>query len=252
MVGYALSTKDGVAATKAGAVTTLEHDAERVAVEADYLVLAVPPRATVELLRRLAGTIRARGLYCTDVASVKAVVVRRAADLGLGDYFAGSHPLAGTHLTGFTASSEHQFDGAVVYVTPVPGHERAAAEAADFWQQAMGAHPVSIVPEQHDRLMATTSHLPQALSSALAVALARTAPGGVSVGAGARSVTRLAAGDPDLWVEILLANGDEVLASLAHLDEALEGLRSALEEKDPSALQAWLREGAAWRRRFEP
>ena len=86
--------------------------------------------------------------------------------------FAGSHPLAGTHVSGFAASDGSLFEGALVYVIPVDGGEHAHDEVVHFWKDVMGAHPVTIEAEQHDQLLAWTSHLPQSVASALAVAVA--------------------------------------------------------------------------------
>src|SRR5581483_1758075 len=83
------------------------------------------------------------------------------------------------------------------------------------------AHPVLMDAAQHDRQLALTSHLPQAVASLLAHLLARAVPPGASVGPGARDVTRLAASEPALWTEILLMNRDEVLPALRALEEPL-------------------------------
>src|SRR3989449_11602123 len=124
--------------------------------------------------------------------------------------FAGGHPLAGTHARGFRAARLGLFTDAVVYVTPTRDGGAAAREVAHFWSETLGAHPVVIDAAQHDRQLAVTSHLPQAVASLLASFLARAAPPGASFGPGARDTTRVAASDPALWAEIFLMNRDDL------------------------------------------
>jgi prephenate dehydrogenase len=107
---------------------------------------------------------------------------------------------------------------------------------------------VTLDPRAHDQLLAWTSHLPQAAASALAVALARAGPSGVTYGTGARDTTRLAASSVEMWRDILLLNREAVLAAMDGLEDQLGGLRQALASANVAALTQWLEAGAAWRR----
>lgn len=218
---------------------------------ADLVVLAAPPGANLALLADVAKRIAGGKAIATDVSSVKRPIVERAAALGLQAQFAGSHPLAGTHASGFDASDAKLFDGALVYVTPVDGGDRAHDEVVHFWKEVMNAHPVTIEAEQHDQLLAWTSHLPQSASSALAVAVADSGPRGATFGRGARSTTRLAASSSDMWTDILMQNREPVLRALKALADAQAELREALEQMDEARVRAWLERGAAWRRGIE-
>lgn len=251
ILGYALSPADGVAAARAGAVTEVSTRAEQAVERADLVVLAAPPRATLDLIDRLAPALSARRCLCADVSSVKTAIVRRAVARGLTELFAGSHPFAGTHESGFTAARPDMFAGEIVYVTPAEGGERAGAEVADFWERVIGAHPVIMTPERHDMFVAWTSHLPQAVASALAVALAEHSPDGARVGAGARSTTRLAASSVSMWTDVLLLNREPVLEALEGLDRAVGTLRKALDAGDAAAIGEWLQSGHAWRRQLD-
>ena len=113
------------------------------------------------------------------------------------------------------------------------------------------AHAVVIDAAQHDRQLALTSHLPQAVASLLAQYLARSAPAGATFGPGARDTTRLAASQPALWTEVFLMNRDELLPALRSLEEPLGELERALEAGDAVGLTAWLRRSAEWRRRLD-
>jgi prephenate dehydrogenase len=248
IIGYSPLPAEGVAALKAGAITEVAERPHRVVEAADLVVLAAPPGANLRLLRDLQGELLRRGSWCTDVTSVKRPVVELAESLGLERVFAGSHPLAGTHESGFAAAKPSMLDGAVVYVTPLSQGERAAAEVADYWAGVCGAQPVTCDAAEHDRVLAWTSHLPQAVASALAAALARAGPRAVTVGPGARDTTRLAASDPGLWHDVLLLNREALLSALDAVEGEFGRLRQALTTGDGAELSAWLETGRAWRR----
>lgn len=248
VVGYSPLPAEGVAALKAGAITEVAERTQRVVEAADLVVLAAPPGANLRLLRDLRGDLLRRGRLCTDVTSVKRPVVDLAERLGLEGVFAGSHPLVGTHESGFGAAKPSLLEGAVVYVTPLTRGERAGEEVADFWAGVCGAHPVTCDAAEHDRVLAWTSHLPQAVASALAAALARGGPRAVTVGPGARDTTRLAASDPGLWHDVLLLNREALLSALEAVEGELGRLRHALTTGNGAELSAWLETGRSWRR----
>src|SRR5574341_2386723 len=177
ILGWSPLPAERVAAVKRGALDDSPNTPEDVARQAELLVLAAPPAANLHWLETLAPTQR-EGAFVTDTGSVKRAVVACARSLGrLGGRFAGSHPLAGSHESGFATARPGLFQEAVVYVTPVSdGPDDAAREIAHFWETVAGAHPVMISADRHDAQLAVTSHLPQALSSLLARALSQTPP----------------------------------------------------------------------------
>src|SRR5690349_4873552 len=119
VLGYSPVPAEGVAAVKVGAVTEVATSVHRVAREADLVVIAAPPGASMDQLRAILPDLGARKVWCTDVSSVKGPIARLAEELGLARCFAGSHPLAGTHRTGFQAARADLFTRAIVYVTPL-------------------------------------------------------------------------------------------------------------------------------------
>jgi prephenate dehydrogenase len=251
VVGYAASARDRAEAARAGAITEVAHGAEQVARDVELVVLAVPPAASLELLRRLASTLRDRPVLCTDVSSVKAPIVELARTLHLDSVFAGSHPFAGTQASGFEAAREDLLTSQVVYVTPVGPDPRPAAEVTDFWDRVIGMRPVAISAEQHDRQLAWTSHLPQVVASALAGALAGLGPEGATYGPGARSTTRLASSSVEMWTDIFRMNRTAILETMAGFSGVFEGLRVALSREDEDAVATWLSRAAEWRRMLD-
>ncbi|HEX9282890.1 MAG TPA: prephenate dehydrogenase/arogenate dehydrogenase family protein, partial [Gemmatimonadales bacterium] len=250
VLGWSPEPAERVAAVRQGALDDAPARPADVARAAELLVLAAPPAANLELLERLRAEVRPDALV-TDVGSVKRAVVAQAEAVGLGPRFAGGHPLAGTHARGFGAARLGLFTGAVVYVTPTGDGAGAAREVAHFWSDTLAAHPVLIDAAHHDRQLAVTSHLPQAVASLLASYLAQASPPGATFGPGARDTTRVAASEPALWTEIFLMNRDELLPALRSLEAPLGELERALETGDAAALTAWLTRAAEWRRRLD-
>ncbi|HEV8176456.1 MAG TPA: prephenate dehydrogenase/arogenate dehydrogenase family protein, partial [Gemmatimonadales bacterium] len=115
VVGYSPDRSEGIQALKASAISDLAETPLDAVRGADLVVLAVPPRATLDLIVRLAGELE-RGAILTDVCSVKTPVVQQAVSAGLGDRFAGGHPLAGTHESGFACARPDRLRGCVVYI----------------------------------------------------------------------------------------------------------------------------------------
>jgi prephenate dehydrogenase len=249
--GYSPLPAESVAALKSGAITEIAQDTHHLAATADLVVLAAPPGAILTLLQQLGPELLARRVLCTDTASVKQPVVALAERLGLGAVFAGSHPYAGTHESGFAAARPSMLHRAVVYVTPLADGEAAAREIGDFWAAICEAAPVVGDAADHDAILGWTSHLPQAVASALAAALARSGPH-ASYGGGARDTTRLAASNTALWHDILLSNREPVLRGLEAMEDELGRLRQALAAGDSEALTAWLDFARTWRRRQGP
>jgi prephenate dehydrogenase len=251
VIGYCFSRKDGVAAAKSGAVSELATDIRRVAAGSELVVLATCPRKTIELLERIGGLI-GKGTFLTDTSPVKVPVVSRATQLGLSECFAGSHPFAGSHNEGFELAHPDRLESEIVYVTPLGKGDEAAREVADFWDRAIGAQPVTLEAEVHDRVIAWTQHLPRAAASALAAALKHSGPKGSTYGAEALAATDVAGGAVDLWADVLTMNAEHMLNALGGIEDELRSLKDALGRRDRSFVREWLEEARNWRRGVGP
>jgi prephenate dehydrogenase len=249
IVGYSPLRGEAVAALRASAVSEVADSPARAVRGVELVVLAVPPGPTLDLIDRL-GPALEPGAIVTDVCSVKGPVMARAAASGLRDRFAGSHPLAGTHDSGFAAARPDRLRGCVVYVCEGMSDEgaRVARGVMRFWEEVLEAQPILIAAEAHDRQLAWTSHLPQAAAYALAKALADRQLGGVSYGTGARDTTRLAASSADMWLDILLQNREPLSEALASVETRLGDLRRLLEAGDRQGLEEFLETAREFRR----
>jgi prephenate dehydrogenase len=252
VIGYSPNPAEAVKALQATAITEIADSPVQVVRQCDLIILATPPKATLDLLQTLAPLV-GREAILTDVCSVKAPIMRQALGCGLGDQFAGAHPLAGTHESGFVAARPDRLRGCVVYICEtgsLAGH-RAAAAVSGFWEEILGASPIRIDPEVHDRQLAWTSHLPQAIAYVLAKVLSSQGLGGVSFGSGARDTMRLAASSPELWVEVLSQNVKPVSTALEQTQEALAELRKLLSQGDEAGLRNYLTTAHRFRQGIE-
>jgi prephenate dehydrogenase len=149
--------------------------------------------------------------------------------------------LAGSEKGGPGEASQTLFEGKTVVLTPTGQTSEADRRLlVEFWSN-LGARVVIETAERHDQILAATSHLPHLLASALAAAtpgeqLALTATGWADT-------TRIAAGDPELWQQILLGNREQVLAALARFESLLGQMRDVLSAGDASMLKAYLAQG---------
>ena len=253
VVGFSPDRSEGVEALKASAITDLADSPASAVRGAELVILAVPPQPTLAFIAELAARLDKTALL-SDVCSIKAAVVNQAQSAGIGDRFAGAHPLAGTHETGFRSARPDRLRGCIVYIceSGSPGGHRAADAIAGFWERTMEASPVRIEAENHDRQLAWTSHLPQAVACALTRCLAQHSQPGVSYGTGARDTTRLAASNPDMWADILLLNATTVGAALERTESQLWELRQLLATGDAGRLRSYLTEAQAFRRGMDP
>ncbi|MBM4270163.1 MAG: prephenate dehydrogenase, partial [Deltaproteobacteria bacterium] len=220
---------------------------------ADLVVLATP----IGSLARMAGEIAPRlapGAIVTDVGSVKSGVVESCtAALGARARFVGGHPIAGTETSGAQAARIDLFAGARCVLTPNATTDREAlAGVRGLWESA-GMDVVEMSAEEHDRILALTSHLPHVAAFALALATrdAREAGGAdplAFAGPSFRDMTRVASSSPEMWRDILLANAASVGHGLERFGARLEELGRAVREGDPDALRSLLEDSRALRR----
>jgi prephenate dehydrogenase len=208
----------------------------------DVLVLAAPPEAVA----RLAATIVTEGLV-VDVAGVKGPIVRAAAT----PRFVGTHPMAGREHSGAAASSPALFRGAA-WVVVTDGATEDDLALVEELVAATGARPIRMTAEEHDEAVSMISHLPQVLAAVL-VTEAADRTNAMELAAGSfRDLTRVAASDPSVWTQLLLANRDAVIAAAADLRGRLERLGDALERGDADAVRSLLERARQVRRALAP
>ncbi|HVC99038.1 MAG TPA: prephenate dehydrogenase/arogenate dehydrogenase family protein [Pirellulales bacterium] len=234
VVGIGRRTTSLRTARQMGAVTRTTLDLARGVARAELVIVCTP-------VGRIAADVRAATLACragallTDVGSTKAeIVAALEGKLPRQTRFVGSHPLAGGEKSGPAAATADLLIGRTVIVTPSAAtHDDDYAAIAALWS-GLGANVARMSPADHDRALAATSHLPHMAASALAAA---TPEADLPLVAGGwLDTTRVAAGDAELWRQILSSNRAHVLTALARYEGVLASLRRALERGDDAKL----------------
>jgi prephenate dehydrogenase len=226
VIGIGRSQAGLDAARRAAAVTDTSTDIAAAA-DADLVVVAAGVAAIPALLDTIDAVVKP-GTLITDAGSTKGSIVaawerRRASRRGR---FVGAHPLAGSHRRGAAAAAADLFAGRVTVVTPAPKTPPADAEEAGGFWAALGSTVFMMAPREHDKLLAATSHAPHVVAAAIAAAtpaVARQFTAG-----GWRDTTRIAAGDPELWADILLDNAAQVAPALRRIATTQEKLLAAI------------------------
>ncbi|WP_136042274.1 MULTISPECIES: prephenate dehydrogenase [unclassified Microbacterium] len=239
-VGHALRSKGiDVVLTDASPAQlrlAVDYGAGRLAADDDtpaLIVVAVPPDVTADVIQ--AELERFPEAVVTDVASVKLEPFRtlQARGVDLTRYI-GSHPLAGRERGGAISARADLFVGRPWVVCRDEDTKAADLALVEALALDVGAMPLEMTPEEHDRSVALTSHVPQVVASLLAGRLADAEEGALRLaGQGVRDTTRIAASAPELWVQILGANAGPVVEILDALAGDLADVAAALRE--PSA-----------------
>lgn len=229
------------AAHQKGAVTDTTTDIKQGVAEADLVVVCTPVTTVADFVREMADSVPA-GAVITDAASTKAsIVTSLEPQVAAGLPFVGSHPLAGSHLTGVAAAIDDLFEDRNVIITPTKtSGSESLQTVTEFWA-ALGAKTHHMDANAHDEIVASTSHLPHVVAAALAGVTPE--PGLPFTAAGWCDTTRVAAGSPKLWLDILQDNQTELLAALDRFGGQMDAFRQAIEDNNQSAITELLEQG---------
>jgi prephenate dehydrogenase len=243
-IGVSADPGEGERALETGALDHLADHPEEVAENSDLLIYATPLDVTVDLLGRQAPLL-GPDTVITDVASLKKPVMEAATRAGLSGRFVGSHPMAGSHRSGFGASAGDLFRDSVAWIC-ASGAGSASRDAVHSLWQAVGAVPTPIQAEAHDALMSRVSHLPQVVANALAGLLAEEGIQRTQLGGGGRDMTRLATSPPSMWLPLFRESGPELSMLLRRLAEDLDSLADSLGRGDEVALRTLMERTRHW------
>jgi prephenate dehydrogenase len=232
-------------ALQLGVIDRFSLDLAAAVEKADVVVIATPTLIAADMMQQLAeltrqGKLSAEAII-TDVASVKGSLLSAAVD-AFGEVPANlvlGHPIAGSEKSGVEAAKADLFVNHRVILTPTAETNPAALQTITELWQATGAEVVQMSVDEHDNVLAATSHLPHVLAFSLVDALAgspqqqqifRFAAGGF------RDFTRIASSDPTMWRDISLANSEAILAAIDRFSDNLADLRKDIEQADSGAI----------------
>jgi prephenate dehydrogenase len=243
---------DGGAAARAAELGALDEAApslEDAVAGAELAVVAAPVTA---LPAQVSAVLAAsRDATVTDVGSTKGSVVAAA---GEGERFIGGHPVCGSEAHGPEHARADLFEGATWFLTPLAATDPGRYRELHGFVASLGAVPVAVDPEAHDRLLALVSHLPHALANLLLNQAGSTRIEGheplAAAGGSLKDMTRVAGANPRIWVDIFLENAAALRGALAEHRRAVERLEAALEAGDAGFLARWIGDASLNRRRL--
>ncbi len=240
----------GRAGLEAGAATWIADSLGEAVSTADLTFVCGPVAGLPSLVGEALERVPA-GAVVTDVGSTKG---RLVAAVGDAPGFVGGHPVCGSEARGVANARADLFDGATWFLTPGPATDPVRHRAVHGYVSALGARPVAIDADAHDRLVALTSHLPHALANLLANQAGAGRIDGhdplTAVGGSFRDMTRVAGANPRIWVDIFLDNRAALLDGLREHGRAIDTLVRALEREDAGYVARWIAEASGHRRRM--
>lgn len=233
----AVGRRDLSPAVKAGIIDEFGNDLAAACADADMVILCTPVDTILEQLPLVMAAAKP-GAIVTDVGSTKERLVARAHGLASAARYVGSHPMVGSHLTGWEHAREDLIAQGITYVTLTESCDaEAAAETGRFWA-ALGARIVYIHPQRHDQVCALLSHAPHMAAVAVVELLGRSREDinmvGLLAGTGLRDTTRIAMGSADVWTEIARHNGENIATLLENLGGILHEMAEKIRRGDDS------------------
>ena len=255
VVGYSPTAGSRDAALALGAIDAAFDTPAAAAQGSDLVLLALPVARTEATLRAITGALPPEAVVM-DVGSTKTDVVdaaARALATAQLPFFVPAHPIAGKAQAGMAHAEASLYTGCLVVLTPGPHtNVHAVAKARDLWQ-ALQCRVREMTPQAHDAGFAAVSHLPHLLAFALMNAITEQPEAAellALAGPGFRDFSRIAAGEPTLWRDVLLANRAQVQRQSALFRAQLDTLERCLEQGDSAQLSDLIaqasRARAAW------
>jgi len=245
VVGYSKSPSTVERARRLGVIDIAAESALLAVSGSDIVLISVPVAASDATFKAIRHMVEPGTLFM-DVGSTKRDVVdvaRRVLRERIGS-FVPAHPIAGKEVAGVEHADAQLYQGKQVILTPLPQTDPVMVQkATDVWA-AIGCQVLRMTPENHDAAFAAVSHLPHLLAFAYFNAVISQPAGREFLslaGPGFRDFTRIAAGDPTVWRDILLANREEVLKQSQRLRHALDAFEVVMRSGNQEALEDLIR-----------
>lgn len=242
ITGAGRSRKALELALRLGVIDRVVETLSQAVGDADLIVLASPVGAFEHIVTEIGPGLK-KGAILTDVGSVKGVLVKRIeAILPAGVHYIPGHPIAGKEKHGVAEASGTLFQGAKCILTPTVRTDPQALETVKALWSAAGANVVLMDADAHDHIFAAVSHLPHTAAFAMVNTVAEFSAGSENYmsfsGAGFRDFTRIAASSPEMWRDVCLLNGNNILEMIEQYQSALNSIKKAIELQDAGKLDA--------------
>ena len=240
IIGVGRNEKNLQLAVKLGVIDRYELSIKQAVKGADVVVLCTPVGSFKKILEELKENWSANCIY-TDVGSTKESVVTALEDVfgDIPENFVAAHPIAGSENNGVAAATDHLFENKRVIITPVKQTNQAKHKQCALWWEGMGASVSEMTVEHHDEVFAATSHLPHILAYTL-VELLKSKQDEQEIfeyaAGGFKDFTRIASSDPEMWADICVANGTQLVKIMKELERVNQKVSSLIEAKDKQGL----------------
>ncbi|MCR4694993.1 MAG: prephenate dehydrogenase [Pseudobutyrivibrio sp.] len=211
--------------------------------QCDIIFLCSPVKINCDYLRKLKDVVKPECII-TDVGSVKGDITAVARELNMTNQFIGGHPMTGSEMTGLAYSSALLLENAYYILTADSNMNKDTYDEFCSYIGSLGAIPIKLSPEEHDKATATVSHLPHLIAASLVnlvkdkdteLAICKTIAAG-----GFKDITRIASSSPTMWQHIFLSNRDAVLKLLGDYKKELEEFEQAISDSnEDEILKLW-------------
>ncbi|MGE5404595.1 MAG: prephenate dehydrogenase/arogenate dehydrogenase family protein [Candidatus Saccharibacteria bacterium] len=212
---------------------------EQIVDQADYVFICTPIKHIGEIVAQIGAHCKP-GCIVTDVGSTKQGIVKLFKELPSGVIGIPGHPMAGSEQQGIKGADRYLFENAVYVLTPEKGCPPEAVASLEKLVKLTGAHVIIMDPEKHDRVVATVSHLPHLVASALVSMLDGEEDATALAASGFRDTTRIAGGDPELWTDILMTNRQLMIDRIEVFKSRLDNLQELLQVGNHQELHDFL------------
>lgn len=223
-------------------ITGITTDLAEAVKDADLAVLAVPVGAMAGLVSSALAAGLPDKCLVTDVGSVKRTPHQKVTPMlaGRGIRFIGSHPMAGSERNGLSAVTANLFQNAACLLTNDDHAPAAQAEALERFWKSIGCRTSWMSAAIHDELVARISHLPHLIAASAARVCLKDPSEGRFGGGGLRDTTRVAAGNPTMWAEIVIENREALIGPLRETIADLREILASLESGNQEQARQWL------------
>jgi prephenate dehydrogenase len=250
--GYGRKEANLRQAKERGIIDEYSLDIAKACEHADLVILSTPVGLFKKLLNEMQSALKTNAIV-TDVGSVKgSLVPEMEALMPEGAYYVGSHPIAGSDRSGIAHARADLFEGARCIVTPTARSEdKAVRKIISLWE-AFGGNVELMDPMLHDDIYAAVSHLPHLIAYALVNTIDDSNAEYLRyAGPGFKDTTRIALSSPELWRDIALLNGDNLIALIKRLGSNLDMIASLIKNADAEGLEQEFSKARALRQKIQ-
>jgi prephenate dehydrogenase len=243
VIGYVRRQASIDECVRAGAVDSATRNLLEAVTDADLVVFCTPLGQMKELAQHMTPALK-KDAIVTDVGSVKGSVTKELEPIikKAGGHFVGSHPMAGSEKMGVQAARADLFESAICIVT-AKTVSTWSRRVEDLWK-SVGGRPLRLSPAQHDEFVSRSSHLPHVVAAELAnyvLSPAHPKEQASVCATGFRDTTRIAAGSPEMWRDIALANRENLARVLGVFIDDLREFQHALDSENVAAIEEFFR-----------